>query len=374
MINGSTDVMTQTEQYKPSISDDLGVTDNLRISGIQDVADPKTVIEEHPVPPSVAQLVTRTRAEVHAILHGQDDRVVVIVGPCSIHDPVAALDYGARLEVLRQNYSNDLLIIMRGYFEKPRTTDGWKGMINDPDLDGSFNINKGLRLARKLLLDLNLAGVPAGTEYLDLLTPQYIADLISWGAIGARTTESQLHRELASGLSCPVGFKNGTDGNLKIAIDAVGAAAHPHHFLTVTKAGYLGIFETSGNEDGHVILRGGQSPNYDSESINAAAQMLESAGRSPILMVDFSHANSGKQHRGQIAVGANVSSQLAGGENRVVGVMIESHIVEGRQDVVTGGNLVYGQSITDACLGWDDTVQVIEQLAAAVDTRRSLSR
>ena len=258
--------------------------------------------------------------------------------------------------------------------DRPRTTVGWKGLINDPDLDGSFNINKGLRLARKLLLDLNLAGVPAGTEYLDLLTPQYIADLISWGAIGARTTESQLHRELASGLSCPVGFKNGTDGNLKIAIDAVGAAAHPHHFLTVTKAGYLGIFETSGNEDGHVILRGGQSPNYDSESINAAAQMLESAGRSPILMVDFSHANSGKQHRGQIAVGANVSSQLAGGENRVVGVMIESHIVEGRQDVVTGGNLVYGQSITDACLGWDDTVQVIEQLAAAVDTRRSLSR
>ena len=366
--------MMQKEQNKPSLSDDLSVTDNLRISDIQDVADPKTVIEEHPVPPSVAQLVTRTRAEAHAILHGQDDRVIVIVGPCSIHDPVAALDYGARLEALRQNYSKDLLIIMRVYFEKPRTTVGWKGLINDPDLDGSFDINKGLRLARKLLLDLNLAGVPSGTEYLDLLTPQYIADLISWGAVGARTTESQLHRELASGLSCPVGFKNGTDGNLKIAIDAVGAAAHPHHFLTVTKAGYLGIFETSGNEDGHVILRGGQSPNYDSESINAAAQMLESAGRSPILMVDFSHANSGKQHRGQITVGADVSSQLAQGENRVVGVMIESHIVEGRQDVVASGNLVYGQSITDACLGWDDTVQVIEQLAAAVDTRRSLSR
>ena len=263
---------------------------------------------------------------------------------------------------------------MRVYFEKPRTTVGWKGLINDPDLDGSFNINKGLRLARKLLLDLNLAGVPAGTECLDLLTPQYVADLISWGAIGARTTESQLHRELASGLSCPVGFKNGTDGNLKVAIDAVGAAAHPHHFLTVTKAGYLGIFETTGNEDGHVILRGGQSPNYDSESVNTAAQMLESAGCSRRLMVDFSHANSGKQHRGQITVGTDVSSQLAQGENRIVGVMIESHIVEGRQDVVAGCDLVYGQSITDACLGWDDTVQVIDQLAAAVDTRRSLSR
>ena len=352
----------------------MKLTENLNVVNVLPLISPKKLKELLPVSETAAETVFNARNSIKQILAGNDRRLLVIVGPCSIHDPVAALDYGARLEVLRQNYSNDLLIIMRVYFEKPRTTVGWRGLLNDPDLDGSFNINKGLRLARKLLLDLNLTGVPAGTEYLDLLTPQYIADLISWGAIGARTTESQLHRELASGLSCPVGFKNGTDGNLKIAIDAVGAAAHPHHFLTVTKAGYLGIFETSGNEDGHVILRGGQSPNYDSESINAAAQMLESAGRSPILMVDFSHANSGKQHRGQIAVGANVSSQLAGGENRVVGVMIESHIVEGRQDVVTGGNLVYGQSITDACLGWDDTVQVIEQLAAAVDTRRSLSR
>ncbi len=349
-------------------------TENLNIVEVMPITSPKKLKDLLPVSENVIETVLNSRNAIKSILEGEDSRLLMIVGPCSIHDPKAAIEYAERLKKLADKVSETVLVVMRVYFEKPRTTVGWKGLINDPDLDGSFNINKGLRLARKLLLDLNLAGVPAGTECLDLLTPQYVADLISWSAIGARTTESQLHRELASGLSCPVGFKNGTDGNLKIAIDAVGAAAHPHHFLTVTKAGYLGIFETTGNEDGHVILRGGQSPNYDSESVNTAAQMLESAGCLSRLMVDFSHANSRKQHRGQITVGADISSQLAEGENRVVGVMIESNIVEGRQDVVAGSDLVYGQSITDACLGWDDTVHVIDQLAAAVDARRSLLR
>ena len=362
--------MDQADNLKHNTSDDLSVTDNLRIARIQDVANPKTIIDELPASDDISSLVTHTRAEAHRVLDGTDDRIIAIIGPCSIHDPEAALDYAARLKTLRDTFADDLLIIMRVYFEKPRTTVGWKGLINDPNLDGSFDINHGIRLARKLLLDLNRMGVPAGTEYLDLLTPQYVADLISWGAIGARTTESQLHRELASGLSCPVGFKNGTDGNLKIAIDAVGAAAHPHHFLTATKAGYLGIFETTGNQDVHVILRGGLQPNYDRESIATASGQLEDAGLPPRIMVDFSHANSAKQHRRQLDVAEDVCSQLAEGETRIVGIMIESNIVEGRQDVESGSDLVYGQSITDACIGWEDTHRIIEVLAEAAGKRR----
>ena len=362
--------MNQAGTLKHNTSDHLSVTDNLRIDGIQDVANPKTIIDELPASSEISSLVTRTRAEAHRIPDGTDNRVIAIIGPCSIHDPEAALDYARRLQSLRDACSDDLLIIMRVYFEKPRTTVGWKGLINDPNLDGSFDINHGIRLARKLLLDLNRIGMPAGTEYLDLLTPQYITDLISWGAIGARTTESQLHRELASGLSCPVGFKNGTDGNLKIAIDAVSAAAHPHHFLTVTKAGYLGIFQTTGNEDGHVILRGGLQPNFDRESIGTASGLLKDAGLPARLMVDFSHANSAKQHRRQLDVAADVCSQITQGEERIVGIMLESNIIEGRQDVESAGSLVYGQSITDACLGWEDTSRIIEQLAEAVGRRR----
>lgn len=345
-------------------------TDNLRIVYNEDVIAPQDLVRVLPISPRAEQTVIDARAGVHAILHGQDDRLVVISGPCSIHDPRAAVEYAQRLQSLRQRYQDQLLIIMRVYFEKPRTTIGWKGLINDPDLNGSFQINKGLHTARSLLLELNSAGVPCGTEYLDLISPQYYADLISWGAIGARTTESQSHRELASGLSCPVGFKNGTNGNLQIAVDAIRASSRPHHFLSVTKAGHSAIFGTSGNEDCHVILRGGTQPNYDAASVEEACQLLEHAGLRPLVMIDLSHANSSKLHANQIAVSADVAGQIAAGEQRIFGVMIESHLVEGRQDFNPDKPLVYGQSITDACINFEQTEGIIEQLAEAVEKRR----
>jgi len=345
-------------------------TEDLRIASILEVISPQQLHQECPISQTAIDTVTAARAGVHRVLAGEDDRLLVVVGPCSIHDPAAAVDYARRLGAAAGALGDRLLILMRVYFEKPRTTVGWKGLINDPDLDGSFNINKGLRLARRLLLDINELGVPAASEFLDLITPQYVADLIAWGAIGARTTESQLHREMASGLSCPVGFKNGTDGTLKVAIDAVKAAAHPHHFLSMTQAGHSAIFATRGNADCHVILRGGRQPNYDAASVASACQRLGAAGLPQRVMIDLSHANSGKRYEQQIAVGAEVARQVAAGEQRIIGAMIESNLCAGRQDPAADRPLVYGQSITDACLGWDDSLRVLEQLAAAVDARR----
>jgi 3-deoxy-7-phosphoheptulonate synthase len=304
-------------------------------------------------------------------LTGEDDRLMVVVGPCSIHDPEAAVEYAKRLKAIREELGKELMIVMRVYFEKPRTTVGWKGLINDPNLDNSFQINAGLRLARKLLIDINELGVPAGTEFLDLITPQYLADLVSWGAIGARTTESQLHRELASGVSCPIGFKNGTDGTLKIAIDAVRAANRPHHFLSMTMAGKSAIFSTAGNEDCHIILRGGKRPNYDAESVAKAAAELEEAKLSSRLMIDLSHANSRKQFERQMEVGADVAGQITKGDERIMGIMIENHLHAGRQDVVPGHALTYGQSITDACISWEQTTPLLRLFADAVNCRRS---
>ena len=346
-------------------------TDDLRITSIDDVVTPAKLLEELPLSGETSGHIFTTRQAIHRILTGEDDRLLVITGPCSIHDPEAAREYASRLLGPRRSLADRLLVVMRVYFEKPRTTVGWKGLINDPDLDGRFNINQGLRIARRLLLDLNDLGIPAGVEFLDLITPQYVADLISWGAIGARTTESQVHREMASGLSCPVGFKNGTGGSIKLAVDAVGAAKHPHVFLSLTKDAHAGIFKTAGNEDAHIILRGGKTPNYESEHIRAAAAMLESAGQSPRIMVDFSHANSAKQPERQRDVCRDVAGQVASGEDALMGVMIESHLTAGRQDVVEGQPLTYGQSITDACIGWDDTVEMLEELAEAVAARRS---
>jgi 3-deoxy-7-phosphoheptulonate synthase len=345
-------------------------TDDLRINEIKTVTPPAVLLEEIPVTEKAATTTYETRQAIHNILSGDDDRLVVITGPCSIHDIKSAIEYASRLKPLIDKYSDDLLIIMRVYFEKPRTTVGWKGLINDPNLDGSFEINQGLRLARNLLHDLNESGVPAATEYLDLITPQYVTDLISWGAIGARTTESQVHRELASGLSCPVGFKNGTDGTTKVAVDAIGAAIRPHHFLSLRKEGNSGIFSTTGNPDCHIILRGGKTPNYDTASIDRVAAELESAGLSNNVMVDFSHANSHKKYELQINVGTDVANQIAAGDKRIFGIMIESHLVAGRQDIVEGQELTYGQSVTDACLGWDDTEELIAKLAQAVQKRR----
>jgi 3-deoxy-7-phosphoheptulonate synthase len=313
------------------------------------------------------------RQAIHRILHGADDRLLVVIGPCSIHDPAAGKEYAARLIEERKRLSGDLEIVMRVYFEKPRTTVGWKGLINDPNLDGSFQINKGLRLARELLLHINDLGLPAGCEFLDTLTPQYIADLVSWGAIGARTTESQVHRELASGLSCPVGFKNGTDGNVKIAIDAIKAASQPHHFLSVTKGGHSAIVSTNGNEDCHIILRGGKTPNYDAANVAAACAEIGKAGLAQRLMIDTSHANSSKKPENQIPVSADIAGQIAQGDDRIIGLMIESHLVAGRQDLQTGQtlkDLTYGQSVTDGCIGWDDSLGVLDGLAAAVRARR----
>jgi len=320
--------------------------------------------------PEISATVYGARRALHNILHGADDRLAVVIGPCSIHNPQAALEYAERLAKQRERFKGELEIVMRVYFEKPRTTVGWKGLINDPGLDGSFNINQGLRTARELLIGINGLGVPAGSEFLDMITPQYIADLVSWGAIGARTTESQVHRELASGLSCPVGFKNGTDGNIKIAVDAIKAASQPHHFLSVTKGGHSAIVSTVGNNDCHVILRGGKEPNYDARSVEDACQFLTKSGLKAQVMIDASHANSSKDYRNQPAVVENVAAQLDGGERRISGVMIESHLVSGRQDLVPGRALVYGQSITDGCIDWDTSVQVLERLADAVRTRR----
>lgn len=344
--------------------------DDVRIREIKELAPPAHLLREFPTTPATEALVFGTRNAIHRILHGADDRLLVVVGPCSIHDVRAAVEYAGRLLELRGALEQDLVVVMRVYFEKPRTTVGWKGLINDPNLDGSFQINKGLRLARKLLWEVNALGVPCGTEYLDMISPQYYADLISWGAIGARTTESQVHRELASGLSCPVGFKNGTDGNVRIAVDAIKAAQSPHHFLSVTKGGHSAIVSTNGNEDCHVILRGGARPNHDAASVEGACKALAAAGLAQRLMVDLSHGNSRKDYRRQLEVGADVAAQLAAGEERIIGVMIESHLVAGRQDLVADRELAYGQSITDACLGWDETAPLLHTLAEAVRARR----
>ncbi len=348
----------------------VGRTDDLRISAVRPLIPPQLLLEELPMDAAALATVTTARQAIHRVLHGADDRLLAVVGPCSIHDSGAALEYAARLRDAAARHAHDLLLVMRVYFEKPRTTVGWKGFINDPRLDGSFAINEGLRLARKLLLDLNRMGIACGTEFLDLLSPQYISDLIAWGAIGARTTESQTHRQLASGLSCPVGFKNGTDGSIKVAVDALRAAAAPHAFMGMTKTGQAAIFETVGNEDCHVILRGGKTPNYDAANVEAAAKELADAGLAPHLMIDFSHANASKRFEKQVEVGASVAQQLAAGEERIVGVMVESHLNEGRQDLVPGKPLAHGVSITDPCLGWDDTAALLETLADGVRKRR----
>ncbi len=340
-------------------------TDDVKIREVKELLPPIAHLYELPISDAAADLVHQTRQEIADLVHGRDKRLLLIIGPCSIHDPEAALEYARKLLPLRKKYEKELLIVMRVYFEKPRTTVGWKGLINDPHLDGTFDINFGLRQARRLLLALNDMGMPASTEFLDMITPQYYADLIAWGAIGARTTESQVHRELASGLSCPVGFKNGTDGNLKIAIDAIGAASHPHHFLSVTKAGHSAIVHTAGNADCHVILRGGKEPNYDSGHVKAAAEELTKAGVTPKLMVDCSHANSRKDYTRQMEVAQDVAQQLRAGENNIMGLMVESHLVAGRQDKPE----VYGQSITDACIGWDATEEMLALLAEANRSR-----
>jgi 3-deoxy-7-phosphoheptulonate synthase len=346
--------------------------DDVRIAAVRALVSPAVLLEELPVTPAIESLVEGTRERIADVLHGRDDRIVAVVGPCSIHDHDDAIAYARRLKALADELKDDLLVVMRVYFEKPRTTVGWKGYINDPRLDGSFRINEGLRRARELLLEISAMGLPAGTEFLDLLTPQYVADLIAWGAIGARTTESQSHRQLASGLSCPVGFKNGTDGGVQVAADAVLAAAHPHSFMGMTKMGVAAIFETRGNADGHVILRGGKAPNYDAAAVEAACAVLRKAGLREQVMIDCSHANSSKQHARQVEVAESVARQLESGRRHVVGVMVESHLHEGRQDLLPGQPLAPGVSITDACLGWHDTEPLLRSLAQAVARRRSV--
>jgi 3-deoxy-7-phosphoheptulonate synthase len=345
-------------------------TDDVRIREIKELTPPSHLLREFPLSEKAITTTYETRSSIHRILHGADDRAIVIVGPCSIHDVKAAKEYAGRLREAKERLAADLMVVMRVYFEKPRTTVGWKGLINDPRLDGSFSINEGLRVARQLLLDLNEMGVPVGCEFLDMITPQYIADLVAWGAIGARTTESQVHRELASGLSCPVGFKNGTDGNVKIAVDAIRAAQAPHHFLSVTKGGHTAIVSTSGNEDCHIILRGGNKPNYDAASVDAASRTLAEAGIPARVMIDFSHGNSSKKPEKQAEVGADVARQIGGGDERIVGVMFESHLKPGRQDLQPGKQLAYGVSITDGCLGWEESRQVLDVLAEGVRQRR----
>jgi 3-deoxy-7-phosphoheptulonate synthase len=344
--------------------------DDLRVREIHELTPPSHLLREFACTPAAARTVTETRDAIHRILHGAEDRVFVVIGPCSVHDAEAAKEYGSKLLALKESLAEHLLVLMRVYFEKPRTTVGWKGLINDPRLDGSFRINEGLRIARELLLHLNETGLAAGCEFLDMITPQYIGDLISWGAIGARTTESQVHRELASGLSCPVGFKNGTDGSLSIAVDAMRAARVPHHFMGVTKGGHTAIVSTAGNEDCHVVLRGGKAPNYDAANVDAAAAALGEAGLAQKLMIDLSHANSSKQFEKQLEAGADVARQIAAGDERIVGVMAESHLKAGRQDLIPDKPLVYGLSITDACIGWDDTKALLHMLADAVQQRR----
>jgi len=345
-------------------------TDDVRITGMEEVLPPEALLADLPISDVASRFVYTERRELSDIIHGRDPRLMVVIGPCSIHDPAAALEYAGRLSEQIARYRDTLKIVMRVYFEKPRTTVGWKGLINDPHLNNSFDINLGLRTARGLLRSLIEQGVATGTEYLDPISPQYFGDLVCWGAIGARTTESQIHRQLASGLSCPIGFKNSTDGSVQVAVDAVKSAHHPHIFLSVTKQGRSAIFSTSGNEDCHIILRGGGGrPNYDSESVLRATLALEAAGLTPKLMVDMSHANSSKQFRQQIDVAADISRQLETGQSRIMGVMIESNLIEGRQDIGTGRALTYGQSVTDACIGWDDSLACLDQLATAVAQR-----
>jgi 3-deoxy-7-phosphoheptulonate synthase len=346
------------------------LTDDLRITGMEEVIAPADLMQEIPISPEASELIFSTRRQISDILHGRDKRVVAIVGPCSIHDPQAALEYADRLAEQADLHRDQLLIIMRVYFEKPRTTVGWKGLINDPNLNNSYDINRGLRIARGLLGDIVAKGIGTGTEYLDPISPQYVGDLVSWGAIGARTTESQIHRQLASGLSCPIGFKNSTDGSIQVAVDAIGSASHPHIFLSVTKEGRSAIFETAGNDDCHVILRGGGGKtNFDNPSVHYASRLLEQAGVTSRVMIDMSHANSSKDHRRQIKVCQDICGQLAKGEDRIMGVMIESNLVEGNQKIQARDDMTYGQSVTDACIGWEDTVSCLNNLAEASAAR-----
>lgn len=345
--------------------------DDLRIKEIKELLPPVALLEKFPATEQVAKTVCQTRHAIHNILTGTDDRLLVVIGPCSIHDTKAAREYATRLLQLRVDLCSELEVVMRVYFEKPRTTVGWKGLINDPFMDNSFQINDGLLQARQLLLDINQSGLPAAGEFLDMITPQYLADLMSWGAIGARTTESQVHRELASGLSCPVGFKNGTDGAIKVAIDAVNAAGTSHCFLSVTKRGYSAIVNTAGNLDCHIILRGGKEPNYSAGHIETVKESLRKAQLPAKIMIDFSHANSCKQFKKQLEVGTDVCQQLAKGEEAIIGVMIESYLVEGNQNLENGEPLIYGKSVTDGCIGWADTEQLLKQLAKAVRARRA---
>ena len=346
-------------------------TDDTRIAALKELLPPSELLSELPISPEVADHVSTARDAIHEVLVGADDRLVTIVGPCSIHDPEAAMAYAKKLQPVAQQWSKELLIVMRVYFEKPRTTVGWKGLINDPDIDGSFQINKGLRMARALLTEINAMGLPTGTEYLDLISPQYLADLVSWGAIGARTTESQTHRELASGLSCPVGFKNATNGDMQVAVDAIGAARGSHHFLSVTKEGHSAIFETTGNTDCHIILRGGRSPNYDMFSVDDAAGLLEKAGLPARIMIDASHANSRKKPDRQRDVTRDIAQQIARGDERVIGIMLESFLEAGRQEYVHGQEAVFGKSITDPCMDWVTTEALLGELATAVRARRN---
>ena len=369
-------IMKSSALDSRSHSDATSQTDDQRIKDITVLPPPEHLIRFFPIQGTAAeQLIANTRNTIHHIMHGQDDRLLVVIGPCSIHDPAAALEYARRLKAERERFADTLEIVMRVYFEKPRTTVGWKGLINDPYLDESYRIDEGLRIARQLLIEINRQGLPAGSEFLDVISPQYIGDLISWGAIGARTTESQVHRELASGLSAPIGFKNGTDGNIKIATDAIQAAARGHHFLSVHKNGQVAIVQTQGNQDCHVILRGGKAPNYDAASVAAACKELEAAKLPARLMVDCSHANSSKQHEKQREVAQDIARQLAQGSRQIFGVMIESHLKAGAQKFTPGKDdpqrLHLGQSITDACLGWEDSVQTLEILAKGVKARRA---
>ena len=361
--------------YSPR-DDKTSQTDDERIVDVTPLPPPEHLIRFFPIRGTPMEpLISGTRQRIRNILQGQDDRLLVIIGPCSIHDPAAAIEYAKRLMPMREKYADTLEIVMRVYFEKPRTTVGWKGLINDPYLDESFRIDEGLRIARQLLLEINRLGLPAGSEFLDVISPQYIGDLISWGAIGARTTESQVHRELASGLSAPIGFKNGTDGNIRIATDAIQASARGHHFLSVHKNGQVAIVQTNGNQDCHVILRGGKAPNYDAASVAAACKELEAAKLPATLMVDCSHANSSKQHEKQMDVARDIAAQVAGGSRQVFGLMVESHLVAGAQKFTAGKDdaksLEYGRSITDACLGWNDSLDMLATLSAAVESRRA---
>jgi len=369
-----------TQSVQPLISsklvDKTSHTDDERIKDITVLPPPEHLIRFFPINATpVEDLITSTRRKIARIMHGEDDRLLVVMGPCSIHDPSAALEYARRLKEQRERFSGSLEIVMRVYFEKPRTTVGWKGLINDPYLDESFKIDEGLRIARQLLIEINRQGLPAGSEFLDVISPQYIGDLISWGAIGARTTESQVHRELSSGLSAPIGFKNGTDGNIKIATDAIQAASRGHHFLSVHKNGQVAIVQTQGNPDCHVILRGGKSPNYDAKSVEQACLELSAAKLTPCLMVDCSHANSSKQHSKQIEVAADIAHQIASGSKSIFGIMVESHLLEGAQKFTPGkddpAKLEFGQSITDACINWEDSVPLLEKMAKAVEKRRT---